>query len=77
MKSLQRMEAVDYVAAGNDDAAMIMTASRAGIHRQKGADQFEGCSQSEFTDRVTLPSTWLFCSQEHEIEVVEDAAVTD
>jgi hypothetical protein len=77
MKSLQRMEPVDHVAASTGTVPLIMTASPAGIHRQKGNAKFEACSQEAFTDRVTLPATWLFCSQEHDIEVVEDVAVTD
>ena len=33
---------------------------------------FKNSSVSEFNDRVTLPSTWLFCSEEHEVSVEYD-----
>ncbi len=39
-----------------------------------GGDRYEALSHRDF-DKVTLPETWLFCSGEHEIEVVtEDEA---
>ena len=39
-----------------------------------GGDRYEALSRQDF-DKVTLPETWLFCSGEHEIEVVtEDEA---
>jgi hypothetical protein len=36
------------------------------------------CSGREYSDKVTLPDTWLFCSGKHEIEAVsEDDAARD
>lgn len=32
-------------------------------------NQFSNCSNQEFSEEVTLPKTWLFCSEEHEISV--------
>jgi hypothetical protein len=31
---------------------------------------FKNCAQSEFTDKVTIPNGWLFCSGNHTIEVL-------
>jgi hypothetical protein len=42
------------------------------------AKNYEHVSSREFSERVTLPSTWLFCSAEHEIKVEsEDEAGRD
>ncbi|MEM1180774.1 MAG: baseplate J/gp47 family protein [Acidobacteriota bacterium] len=45
-----------------------------GVFRSADAERYEPLSKQEF-DKVTLPETWLFCSGQHEIEVVtEDEA---
>ena len=57
-------------------AGLVMAASAVGIYRSAdGGKRYERCSAQEFSDRVTLPETWLFCSDEHEIEVSHDAAL--
>lgn len=39
---------------------------------------YRHCSSHEFRDKVTLPSTWLFCSGNHNVQVrTEDAARRD
>jgi hypothetical protein len=45
--------------------------------RDQGSN-YEHVSSREFTEQITLPSTWLFCSAEHEITVqTEDEARRD
>jgi hypothetical protein len=45
---------------------------------QDGGTSYQLCSSREYSDKVTLPDTWLFCSSKHEIEVVsEDDATGD
>jgi hypothetical protein len=50
-----------------------------GIYRSRDqANNYEHISSREFSERVTLPSTWLFCSADHEITVKsEDEARRD
>jgi hypothetical protein len=49
----------------------------AGVHRSMdGGITFESVFERTFADKVTLPATWLFCSGQHEIEVVTDDAAT-
>lgn len=57
----------------------IMAGGDKGIFRSRdGAITYEPATRQEFTDRVTLPPTWLFCSDAHAIEVVgEDEAERD
>ncbi len=60
---------VDTVAAdplGN----YLLAGGIEGIYRSRDKGiSFEHISGNEFSERVTLPSTWLFCSAEHEITV--------
>jgi hypothetical protein len=78
MAELDKVQTIDFVAAapGAAGTAMVLAASAVGIYRS--ADQgahYEHCSQKEFADRVTLPETWLFCSDQHDIEVKHDEAL--
>ncbi|HXJ93705.1 MAG TPA: baseplate J/gp47 family protein [Terriglobia bacterium] len=65
--------------AGDREGKFILAGGPAGIYRSKdGGASYITCSSNVFTDRVTLPPTWLFCSGEHDIEVVsEDEAERD
>ena len=57
----------------------IMAGGESGLFRTNDAGAtFRTCGQREFTDQVTLPETWLFCSGEHELNIVsEDEANPD
>jgi hypothetical protein len=49
----------------------------AGVRRSRdGGVTFESVFEREFADKVTLPATWLFCSGQHDIEVVTDDAAS-
>jgi hypothetical protein len=59
--------------AGDPDGKLILAGGPAGIYKSKdGGASYLTCSSKVFLDRVTLPPTWLFCSAEHEIEVVSE-----
>lgn len=73
LRDRARFEPVRSVsgATGADGASVVLAAGPAGVYRS--AD--EGLSWGTCTSRtvsgvVTLPSTWLFCSGEHRIEVM-------
>jgi hypothetical protein len=52
---------------------MILAGGIDGVYRgAAGAASYERCSSKEFTKSVTIPDTWLFCSGEHDIEVVSE-----
>jgi baseplate J-like protein len=55
---------------------MVLAGGRLGIYcSSDDGTSYRHCSSSEFTDKVTLPSTWLFCSGNHNVKVMtEDAA---
>jgi hypothetical protein len=69
---------VDAIAVDPNNR-LIMAGGREGVYRSSdGGIKYEFSSSSEFLEKVTLPSTWLFCSGEHEIDVVsEDEAQRD
>ncbi|MFN8450588.1 MAG: hypothetical protein U0521_18875 [Anaerolineae bacterium] len=59
--------------AGSDDQPEGQGVYRAADQGAKFAQwKFERASTSRFTDKVTLPETWLFASGEHEITVVSE-----
>lgn len=71
LREVGRLEPVEAVAAASGQN--VMTGGSRGIYRSAdGGHGFEYCSGGTFTDCVTLPETWLFCSGEHEIEVVSE-----
>jgi hypothetical protein len=69
---------VDFVMTDRD-GGLVMAAGNAGVYCSGDqGEHFSNCSSKEFLDQVTLPTTWLFCSDEHDIEVVsEDEAQRD
>ena len=61
------------------EGRLVMAAGNAGVYcSEDQGEHFRNCSCSEFADEVTLPTTWLFCSGEHDIDMVgEDEARGD
>ncbi|MBW7885115.1 MAG: putative baseplate assembly protein, partial [Caldilineaceae bacterium] len=58
---------------------MIMAGGDEGVYRsQDGGQSYVSASNRQFSEKVTLPDTWLFVSGDHDVEVVsEDEAVRD
>ncbi len=52
----------------------VMAGSEQGIFRRHldREDAYHYVSNQEFTDRVALPPTWLFCSGDHQVEAVRE-----
>ena len=66
-------ERVDALAA-DPLREVLMTGGKSGAYCSKnGGQHYESCSRKVFTDKVTLPPNWLFCSGEHELEVVTES----
>ena len=63
--------------AARTEPPLVLAGGPGGVFRSSTGDRYEPCTQSEFTEKVTLPPTWLFCSGQHEIEVVHDATQGD
>ena len=63
------LERVDALAA-DLQRDVLLTGGKSGVFRSRDSGvHYESSSRKIFTDKVTLPPDWLFCSGEHEIEV--------
>jgi hypothetical protein len=71
----QRVDAL----AADPKGGLILAGGKTGVYRSRdGGQRYWSCSRKVFTDKVTLPANWLFCSGDHDIEVVtEDEKGTD
>jgi hypothetical protein len=53
---------------------VILCGGTAGVYRSTdGGQHYQESSRASYADNVTLPETWLLCSGEHKIEVIEGA----
>jgi hypothetical protein len=72
LRTVGQLELIDTVVTG-PQGKYVMAACVQGVYRSENQGvKYEFCSGDEFADEVTLPRTWLFCSDEHEIEVVSE-----
>ena len=51
---------------------LVLAGTPEGVFKSRDGEVFDPCSKKEFTDKVTLPETWLFCSGQHDITVETD-----
>jgi hypothetical protein len=50
--------------------SMVLAGTSRGVYRQDtDGVRFDAAATEEFTDSVSLPDGWLFCSGQHEVEV--------
>lgn len=62
-----------HTVATDDAAFTVLAGLDAGVFRSQDEGViYEHCSKQEFSEFVTLPKTWLFCSGEHDITVVRE-----
>jgi hypothetical protein len=72
MRDMNRFQRVAALAA-SPDGKSFLGGGPAGIFRSADAGKsYQNCSQKEFGEQVTLPETWLFCSGEHELNIVSE-----
>lgn len=70
LRKVGQLELIDTVVT-DPEGKHVMAACVQGIYRSEDSGvNYKFCSGNEFSDEVTLPKNWLFCSSEHEIEVV-------
>jgi len=66
----QRVDAL----AADPARSIILAGGKTGAYRSRdGGEHYESCSRKVFPDKVTLPMNCLFCSGDHEIEVVSES----
>ena len=61
---------LDTVAAG--PGGLVLAGGDKGVFASTDGEHYSSRSQTEFTETVALPSTWLFVSGTHEISVVSE-----
>jgi hypothetical protein len=67
------LERVDSLAAA-PTGGLLLTGGKSGVFRSRDSGQrYENASRKIFTDKVSLDPNWLFCSGQHEIEVVTES----
>ena len=70
IQELTRFETVFSVAT-DPAGRWLLAAGPRGIYRSTdGGNTFVPCSTPAFTEKVTIPPTWLFCTAEHHIDIV-------
>jgi hypothetical protein len=63
---------IDALAADTRGQFLLSGGPRGVFRSLDAGETYENCSRHEYTDKVALPQTYLFCSGEHEIEVVSE-----
>jgi hypothetical protein len=72
LRELGRLQPIPIVAS-DPNGKILLAGGRQGIYRSTdNGVSYMHCSGNEFSEGVTLPPTWLLCSQEHEITVVNE-----
>jgi hypothetical protein len=73
LREAERLFQPVYALACSPQGAPLLAGGPGGVFRRpSGSERYEPCSTREFTEKVTLPPTWLLCSGSHELEVVTD-----
>lgn len=76
LRDRTRFEPVDAIAVGTD--RLLLAGGVRGVFRSTNAAEWSASANQATADVVTVPDTWLLCSGEHEIKVVQqDAASRD
>jgi len=71
----QLFHPIEALAVDPQHKCVLAGGGKVGVYRSPAADappQFKTCSARLFDDRLTIPPTWLFCSGEHSITVVNE-----
>lgn len=65
---------VDTIAANPDSAeAVVIAGGAVGVYRTlDNGEIYAAASSKEFAEKVTLPDTWLFVSDEHDVKVISE-----
>ncbi|MEZ0387100.1 MAG: putative baseplate assembly protein, partial [Verrucomicrobium sp.] len=66
-----RFEKVEAIAS-RPGGEMLLAAGPRGIFRRAASGRFINVSNRSFTDQVTLPPAWLFCSGVHDLTLTHD-----
>jgi hypothetical protein len=73
IRDVERIFQPVHAVAADPDGRLLLAGGPTGVYRSLDHGvTYERCSTGEFSEQVTLPETWLFCSGEHKIEVMSE-----
>ena len=73
LREAERLFQPVHALATAPEGTPLLAGGPSGVFRRPDtSERYEPCSTREFTEKVTLPPTWLLCSGSHELEVVTD-----
>ena len=77
LRDRTRFEAVEAVAASGSGAdRLILGGTKRGVYRSTDGAGWTASANQATADVVTVPDTWLLCSGEHKIKVVQQDATS-
>ena len=71
LRDRTRFEPVEAVAAAG---GQVLAGTARGVHRATGPESWAPTAVRERREMVSIPETWLFCSGDHDVQVVRDRA---
>jgi hypothetical protein len=75
IRQLNQFVPVSSVAADPSGRFLLAGGEKGAFRSHDRARHYEGCTSREFLEQVTLPSTWVFCSGDHEITTATEGEV--
>jgi Baseplate J-like protein len=77
LRDRTRFEPVETIACGGTaQEALILCGTTRGVYRSGNGDSWTASANQSTADVVTVPDTWLLCSGEHKIKVVQQDATS-
>jgi hypothetical protein len=77
MRDPSRFLPIDAIACGTDGGQpLILAGGQKGVYRSVSAVEWKPSANQSTADVVTVPGTWLLCSGEHKIKVVQADATS-
>ena len=65
----QLIERIDSLAVQNPSGIILIGGNKGVFRSMDQGTSYASCSSRSFTDAITIPANWLFCSGSHSIEV--------
>ncbi len=65
----QLIERIDSLAVQNPSGIILIGGNKGVFRSTDQGNSYVSCSSRSFTDAITIPANWLFCSGNHSIEI--------
>ncbi|MCW8928900.1 MAG: baseplate J/gp47 family protein [Gammaproteobacteria bacterium] len=72
LESISKLGEPEFIVT-NPKTGMLLMSGKKGVFLSKDqAETYENCSSHLYSEEITIPKNWLFCSDQHVIEVEQD-----